>query len=311
MRRSITITAALLLLLAFPCPGQQQAEPGAEEEPLLFGVVSFYYPRLMFLKYGPLVEYLSEQTGRRWELRLGTTYEQTAGELCAGRLTAAYLGPLTYIRAHEACGAEPVARLNTGGEESYRSYILVREGSPIRDLADLKGRRFAFGSPLSTSSHLVPRDILIRAGLEPGKDVQCAFLEHHEEAARAVQMGEVDACGVRDIVGDRFLQKGLRLLVKSDPIPNFPVVIAPGTAPDVSRQLARVLVDLPRQDPEIAQAMASWDRELADGFARTTDAEYDTIRDLAREVLGAGGLTLPEEALRCAGSGPRDAKIRP
>jgi phosphonate transport system substrate-binding protein len=307
MRRSVptaAVAAALLFLLAFPCPARQETETNVEEEPLLFGVVSFYYPRLMFLKYGPLVEYLSEHTGRRWELRLGTTYEQTVGELCGGRLTAAYLGPLTYIRAHAACGTEPVARLHTGGRETYRSHILVRADSPIRELADLRGKRFAFGSALSTSSHLVPRAILVEAGLEPGENVQCSYLEHHEEAARAVELGEADACGVRDIVGDRFLQRGLRLLAESDPIPNFPVVVAPGTAAEVRRQLARVLVDLPREDPAAAQAMAAWDRELAGGFARATDAEYDRIRDLAKEVLGVGALTLPEADLRCARSGP-------
>jgi phosphonate transport system substrate-binding protein len=304
MRRSVLTVAALLLLLAFPCPSQQEAESKVEEEPLLFGVVSFYYPRLMFLKYGPLVDYLSEHTGRRWELRFSATYEQTVGELCAGRLTAAYLGPLTYIRAHAACGAEPVARLNTGGQETYRSYILVRADSPIHELSDLKGKHFAFGSALSTSSHLVPRAILVEAGLEPGKSVSCSYLEHHEEAARAVELGEADACGVRDIVGDRFLQRGLRLLAESDPIPNFPIVVAPGAAVEVRQQLRRVLVDLPREDPDTSQAMVAWDRELAGGFASATDAEYDGVRDLAKEVLGAGALTLPEAALRCAGSRP-------
>ena len=119
-----------------------------------------------------------------------------------------------------------------------------------------------------------------------------------------VESGEADACGVRDIVGDRFLQRGLRLLVRSDPIPNFPVVVAPGVSAEVRRSLTRVLVDLPREDPAIAAAMAGWDRELAGGFAPATDAEYDQIRELATEILGASVQTLPEEALRCSGSRP-------
>ena len=310
MWRDPAVVGGLALLLAFPGAGRPAEMPAegadrpAVEQPLLFGVVSFYYPRRMFLKYGPLVDYLTEHTGRRWELRLGATYDQTVNELCSGRLTAAYLGPLTYVRAHAICGAEPVARLNTGGRETYQSYILVREDSPIRTLADLKGKRFAFGSALSTSSHLVPRAILAEAGLELGRDISCLYLEHHEEAARAVESGEADACGVRDIVGDRFLQRGLRLLVRSDPIPNFPVVVAPGVSAEVRRSLTRVLVDLPREDPAIAAAMAGWDRELAGGFAPATDAEYDQIRELATEILGASVQTLPEEALRCSGSRP-------
>jgi phosphonate transport system substrate-binding protein len=301
MRRSLA--TLLLLMVVLPCAAGEETGP-ATEEPLRFGVVSFYYPRLMFRKYEPLVDYLSEHTGREWELRLGVTYEQTVGELCSGQLTAAYLGPFTYVRAHAACAAEPLARLDTGGRAAFRSYILVREDGPIHELADLKGKRFAFGSALSTSSHLFPRALLVEAGLDPGADVQCAYLEHHEEAARAVQLGEADACGVRDLVGERFLNQGLRLLVESGPIPNFPIVVAPGTTDEVREDLVRVLVDLPRENPDVARAMAGWDRELADGFARTTDAEYDSVHDLARDVLGVGALTLPEESLRCAGSGP-------
>jgi phosphonate transport system substrate-binding protein len=304
MRRSVPAVAALLILLAFPCFSRQEAAPEPKEEPLLFGVVSFYYPRLMFIKYGPLVDYLSEHTGRRWELSFGATYEQTVNDLCSGRLTAAYLGPLTYIRAHAACGAESVARLNTDGQETFRSYILVRRDSPIRRPADLKGKRIAFGSALSTSSHLVPRGILVKAGLEPGKNVFCSYMDNHEDAASAVELGEADACGVRDLVGDRFLERGLRLLVESDPIPNFPVVVAPGVGAEMRRSLSRVLIDLPRENPDMARAMLAWDRELADGFAPATDDEYDGIRELAREVLGPRAMTLPESALQCAGSRP-------
>lgn len=310
MRHSPAAALALgfLLGLAPPSPAAGTSTEGTaaqiDETPLYFGVVGFYYPRLMFVRYGPLVDYLSEHTGRRWELRLRATYDETVQELCSGRLTAAYLGPLTYVRAHAACGAEPVARLNTGGRESYRSYILVRADSPIRELVDLRGKRFAFGSAISTSSHLVPRAILAGAGLEPGRDFSCAYLEHHELAARAVELGEADACGVRDIVGDRFLERGLRLLVTSDPIPNFPIVVSPGLPDDLRSALTRALVDLPREDTAAARRMSAWDPELAGGFARATDTDYDTIRKLAAKVLGAGALTLPEEDLGCAGVRP-------
>jgi phosphonate transport system substrate-binding protein len=116
-----------------------------------------------------------------------------------------------------------------------------------------------------------------------------------------VEQGEADACGVRDIVGDRFLKRGLRLLAQSDPIPNFPVVVAPGAGDDVRDALKHVLVDLPRQVPALARVMATWDRELAGGFAPATDAEYEGIRELTRDVLGEDALTLPEEDLKCAG----------
>jgi ABC-type phosphate/phosphonate transport system substrate-binding protein len=115
-----------------------------------------------------------------------------------------------------------------------------------------------------------------------------------------VLVGEADACGVRDIVGERFVERGLRILARSRPIPNFPFVIAPHGPDEIRRQLVRALVELPKSDHGIARVMATWDEELARGFVSSNDAEYDGIRALAKEVFGPESLTLPEERLRCS-----------
>jgi phosphonate transport system substrate-binding protein len=300
VRLDLTIVVLLAFALLAPSLAAQQPDDPVETAPHRFGVVSFYSPRMMYLKYQPLVDYLSEHTGHPWELHINTSYQQTVDELCSGHLTAAYLGPLTYVRAHAKCGAEPVLRLQTGGRDTFRSYILVRDDSPVQKLAELEGSRFGFGSALSTSSHLVPRAMLIKAGVQFGKETECLYFEHHERAARAVLVGEADACGVRDIVGERFVERGLRILARSQPLPNFPFVVAPSGSEEIRRQLVRALVELPKEDHGIARAMTTWDEELARGFVSSNDAEYDGIRALAKEVFGPESLTLPEERLRCS-----------
>jgi phosphonate transport system substrate-binding protein len=293
----------LTLVLVDPGLDAEDSEGPREPAPQRFGVVSFYYPRLMYMKYQPLVDYLSEHTGQSWELRVSTTYQQTVDELCSGRLTAAYLGPYTYVRAKAACGAEPLVRLHTAGRDTFRSYILVSSDSPVRELADLAGKRFGFGSALSTSSHLVPRAMLVEAGIDVGQALQCHYLAHHERAARAVLLGEVDACGIRDVIGEKFLERGLRILARSRPIPNYPIVVAPHATDETRRELLRVLVELPAANPAIARSMSDWDEELARGFVPSDDAEYEGVRALAEEVFGPGAPTLPEADLRCSSLG--------
>ena len=295
--RSIATVVALAAAVTLAPHAAAQSAP----EPLRFGVVSFYNPRLMYLKYQPLVDYLSERTGRRWELVVSAAYEAAVDQLCSGHVAAAYLGPFTYARAHERCAAEPVVRLQTGGSPTYRSYFMVRTDSAISSLDDLRGKRLGFGAPLSTSSHLMPRVMLARAGLIPGRDIACVYLSHHERAARAVLLGDVDACAVRDIVGEKFTQRGLRVLARSEPIPNFPFVVAPGSGAAVRDGLIRALVTLPHADRSAALTIAGWDEELAAGFAPTSDGEYDPLRLLAAEAFGPLALVLPESALSCAG----------
>jgi phosphonate transport system substrate-binding protein len=289
------LAGALFLALLLPPTAKGQ---GPAEATLKLGVVTFYNPRLMFVKYQPLVEYLSSRTGNAWALSVATSYEETVEDLCAARVTLAYLGPLTYVRAHARCGAEPVLRLKTRGQVVFHSDVLVRSDSPFETLEDLSGRRVGFGDPLSTSSHLVPRALLQEAGLRAGRDFECRYFGQHEEAAQAVLTGEVEACGVRDVIADIFVRRGLRRLARSGPIPAYPLVLAPGTSPELRDTVVSALLGLPgaaQPRPEEER----WDLELTGGFTTTVDADYDPIRRMAEKVFGPAFLTLPEGELRC------------
>ena len=268
-----------------------------ETEPKRLGVVGFYNPRLMVLRYQPLADYLSATTGSRWELVIGTTYDRTVDSLCAGELDLAYLGPYTYVRANALCGAVAVARLQTRGKDTYRSVIMVRQDSTLRGLEDLRGTRIGFGELLSTSSHLVPLAMLMDAGIRP-EAYTCRLYGHHEHAARAVLLGEVDACAVRDVVGDRFEERGMRVIATSPPIPNFPFAMPADADPQLRQEVVDALVSRPERDPVASAAIAALDEELADGFTECGDASFDGLRELAQRVFGPDALVVSEDELR-------------
>jgi phosphonate transport system substrate-binding protein len=293
--------ALLLAAIVLGASGAAAAPP--QDAPLRLGVVTFYNPRLMFLKYQPLVDYLTQRTGSRWELAISSSYGETVERLCSGEVALAYLGPLTYVRARELCGATPIVKLVTKGRPTFRSFIVVRDDSPIRTLADLRGKSFGFGSPLSTSSHIVPRATLAMAGIRPGVDVRCRYYNHHDSAARAVLLGEVDAAGVRDLVAEGFAGRGLRVIDRSQPLPNFPFVVGPRVPESVVRDVVRTLVQVPIQEPAARATIATWDEELAGGFARADAAEFEPLRELGEQVFGPRWTTLPEKALQCDGGG--------
>jgi phosphonate transport system substrate-binding protein len=269
-----------------------------DDTPLRLGVVSSYNPRLMFVKYQPLVDYLSERTERRWELAVSKSYEDAVDELCTRRVALAYLGPLSYVRAHDHCGAEPLAQLRKSGGDVFYADVLVRADSPFERLEDLAGQRFGFGDVLSASSHLVPRAMLQEAGLEPGRDVQCLYFDQHERAAHAVLMGEAEACGVRDLVGEAFLHRGLRRLARSGPIPAHPFVVTPDCPAPLRRALVAALLQFPA-GTRPRRAEERWDPELTGGFGPAVDSDFDPIRRLAARVFGPSAATRSTRELRC------------
>lgn len=298
----LAVSCAAGLWLVAPAlsgPAAVTAGPAAKTT-LKFAVVSFYNPRLMYLKYQPLVDYLSAHTPWHFELDLSGSYRETVERICDGRTQLAYLGPFSYLRARRQCHVDPVVRLNSEGRSTYTSYIMVREDSPVRTLADLRGKRFAFGAVLSTSGHLMPRLMLKQAGLEPGRDIQCAYYAHHERAALAVLTREVAACGVRDLVGDELKGKGLRVLAQSEPMTNFPLVVGPKVPRGFRAALIDALVALPRRDPSAAREIAGWDVELSGGFAEVSPAAYLPVAEFARRLFGPKALTAPADDLVCS-----------
>lgn len=63
-----------------------------------FGVVSRYTPREIFLGYQPIMDFLTENTPYKFELKLNTSYEGTAQQLANGEISIASLGSLIYVR---------------------------------------------------------------------------------------------------------------------------------------------------------------------------------------------------------------------
>jgi ABC-type phosphate/phosphonate transport system substrate-binding protein len=116
-----------------------------------------------------------------------------------------------------------------------------------------------------------------------------------------VLMGEVDAAGVRDIVAEEFVPRGLRILDRSQPIPNFPFVVAPKVPSEVVREIVRVLVAVPAEDASARATIASWDEELAGGFAPANAADFDPLMRVGEQLFGPRWTELPEKALECSG----------
>lgn len=251
-----------------------------------FGVVSRYNPRKIYRGYQPIMDYLSEATGRPFVLRLSESYAQTVRQLVEGEVAFASLGNYTYIHAHAEYDIRCVAvPLNAEGRPFFHSVVVVREDSPLRALSALHGHSFAFTSP-SSMSYWMALHLLRGEGLGRSDLGTTANFSHHETVAEKVLRGEFAAGAVKDIVARQYAEQGLRVLIVSPPIPAVPIAVRQDLDPELVRLVLSALLALDPANSDDARRLAGWDPEFSHGFAVAHDKEYDTMRRILQTLEG-------------------------
>ena len=102
------------------------------------------------------------------------------------RSDLAYLTPVAYLKAHARGGAKIVAKTVTKGNASFQLMIVVKENSPHKTVADLKGKSFAFGDKRA----LLQRAVVVGAGIKLEDFSEHTFIGHYDNIARAVLNGD-------------------------------------------------------------------------------------------------------------------------
>ena len=85
----------------------------------------------------------------------------------------------------------------------------------IKNISDLRGRRFAFGDPNSTMSHLVPRAMMIQEGITMDDLAGFEHLSNHDNVALSVLTGNFDAGAIKEEVFRKYEPQGLMEVVRT------------------------------------------------------------------------------------------------
>ena len=252
------------------------------------------------LQTGNQVAHLLEvATGYRFESFVATSYAGVIEAMGAGRADIGWLNSFSYVIAHQKYGVEVRLVTVRFGLPYYRAEIIAQSASGINSLADLKGKRFAFVDPASTSGYLFPLAGLKKAGYDPAKFFgQTVFAGSHNNVVLAVYQGRADAgavfedarASVQKTLPD-VMQK-LKVIWKSDPIPNDTVSFRKDLPADVKDRVSTALLRF-SQDPVGLEALKSlYEIEALADYqllvskykvkASSLDAFYDPVRDVAR-----------------------------
>jgi phosphonate transport system substrate-binding protein len=297
--RTATLTFLTLLLVAC-CPGDQTDERGWPNE-LVLGLVPSLEAEAMVDNLEPLAEFLSEELDMPVTSFVPQDYTGLVEALGTGRADIGMLPPFAAMLGQRRYDIETILISVRNGETGYRSQFMTNDPSvcdtPVvedelgyktceGDIAVLEGETVAFTDPNSTSGFLFPSVKLMKAGIDPQKDVDGLFVGGHDSAALAVYAGDVRFAtaydDVRMFIEDQYPDIGEKVITFAftEMIPNDGVQVRPGLPEDLQEAIKNAFVKLTEEQADLPrEEKVLWVLYEIDGFVEATPGLYDPVRD--------------------------------
>jgi phosphonate transport system substrate-binding protein len=239
-------------------------------------------------KFKPLGDYLKKETGLDVQFTPVTDYAAVVEGLASNKIDLAWLGGFTFVQAKIRSNGGVVPIVQRAEDEKFTSRFIVPTDSPAKTLADLKGKNFAFGSPSSTSGHLMPRFFLNQAGIQPDTDFKAvAFSGAHDATVAFVASGRADAGVLNASVWDKLVEGAnpnaakVRVLATTPPYYDYNWTVRPGLDAALTKKLTDAFLKLDPAKPEMKEIM---DLQRASKFIPTKASNYDGIEAAAKSA---------------------------
>jgi len=241
-------------------------------------------PQELLRIYQPFADYLSKETGVPVKFTPVVDYPATVEGLAAGKLDMVWYGGLTSVQAARmAKGAKRIVMRKEDTE--FKSQFITRKDTGIRDLKDLKGKTFSFGNVASTSGHLMPRFYMVKAGINPEKDLsKFSFSGAHDATAAWVEAGRVDAGALNFLVWDKLVANKkvdtdkVVVFYTTPPFVDYVWTVRGGLDNALVEKISKALLKLDYNNPEDKKLL---DLHRTKGYIPAKDEQWKSVEDAA------------------------------
>jgi len=267
----------VLVVLLAACKSQ------APQTTLRLSMIPTTDPSKAIREMQPLLDYLSRRTGTKVEMTVPTNYAAVVEALVNDQVEVAHLGGFTYVQASQRAGVKPLVQRER--DRNFHSLFVTKPASPIKSLADLEGRTFAFGDVNSTSGHLMPEFFMREAKVNPAVISKAIYTGGHDATLLAVANGKVDAGALDEAVFQRLTSSGkvdpasVRVFYTTPPFYDYVWVARKGLDPSLAKSVADSFLALDAGDPAQKQIL---DALAASKYVTVEDQSYDKLRAAAR-----------------------------
>ncbi|NWG87633.1 MAG: phosphate/phosphite/phosphonate ABC transporter substrate-binding protein [Hydrogenophilaceae bacterium] len=231
-------------------------------------------PQLTAERWNPVLQYLGEATGLRFQLKMGANVLETDAMMGRGEFDLVFTNhnfQTEYDGVYKV-----IARL---GSKPVYGAIAVLEDSPIKTLNELNGKRVAYPSQEAFMAYAVPRAALGDAGI---KEV-AVFAGNQEGAMAQVVAGLADAVAANSRSLEQYAERKnlkFRNLYISEPYLDLAVVVHPRVPKAKARAIQQALTGMAK-NPKGAAILA---KSQFPGFVAASEKDYENVRRVYRKM---------------------------
>lgn len=293
MKRASLIRLTLLLFALFALAG---CKAEGKRPVVKIGYMICNSEEETLSRFTPLTRYLSDRCGVDFVLVPIDTHDFEK-RFKQGDLMFTHTNSLLYIILRENHGLQLVASEKRGqfGARSAGA-IIARKGSGIEKLADIRGKRMAFGPMLAPTGYLAEYDLMLAAGINPERDLGYYSIPpgsyKHEKLIYGVLYGKYDVAAAPMLDLEEMTREGkispddFVILAQSKPAPYCTFGAARNADPALVKKVREALLALtPADTAEVdGERLKVLKAASIDGYEELLDSDYDSIREMARRV---------------------------
>ncbi len=284
------ILCAVLLSLS-ACKGNNSTPKVSDEKPVRIGFMICDSYELSKARFAPFAAYLSEKTGRKFEMILANTFE-FEDLIKEKKIDFFHVNSIVAIILKERFNADLLG-VDIRGRNGYKATgtIIARKDSDIKTIEDMRDKTMIFGPALAPFGYMAQYALLLKNGFDPDVDFSRYVIPSgaakHDKVLYGVYFGKYDVGAAPRIDLDRmidahiFKKDDFTIIAESDAMPYCTIGARAGVDPALKEEVKNLSLNLKKDETVLVdgEVLKVLDRMLLEGFAPVVDSEYDPIRE--------------------------------
>lgn len=253
----------------------------------------------MEAKAKPLEKLLKKELGIPVKVSVSTDYNTIVEAMGSKQVDVGFLPPDAYVLAHKQYNSKVILqslrydiKKGTNDEfdksklvDYYRAQVIVRKGSGIKSLKDLKGKKIAVQDTTSTAGWIYPAVSMYKQGIninDKKNKIKTVVVKGHDQGVISVLNKNTDAA---------FVFQGAERLVKKDTpdvekkivpiyttakIPNDTITVRGDMSPKWQKKLQKAFKDIAKTKEGHKIVSTLYTHE---GYVDSKDSNFDVIRE--------------------------------